>query len=1013
MFVHCRYSFKYIPYLFSHQILCEDPKKPHLWDDIVSYSSFSIADVHLRFSLAEFLTKLIYSYGSSLLDRLIEFAESIENLIMMAHSERETSEIDDRNVKGTIAIAILVYLKQTCDNSGNVRALCSISVAQLERLCIILLKLLGSLEKLSAVSDPLVQDACCSGLCFCYQLAGRLEFEISKTASVKANAPIQKLIANTVIYTLTRDKKLPQPPGMAPAGASGENRSDRDSDTSAANNLLQGASAETQDPLAAAAAEAAARIGLSAVDLNALRNAERNASVEQAMGGMRSDRVAASEGDFGVYTKACKVAKKSGDPSVVFSVLTLIRRNPAVIGSAILYDVYWPRLARIDPSKRQSLLPMLYVSKFDPSPPVKAVMKDLWNRLIPAGEMPGLLSTYAGSIIRYAISQTTSGAWRDRECGCLALESFIGNKSWNDIFPFLDDLWNSAMQVLDDIRESTRSAAIGFAKVLSQQIMRACSPDINPSLASSNGSNDSDEISSAAVNTRDKKRKRDDGIIADLETTTAVVIPILLDKGLVAQSQEGRGFSLGLLVQVVKVSKQSLKEHLIRIIDILIESMAALEPRTLQYMQFHTARLNISDKDLEDLRLSLSQNSPMQEALDICLEALPANYLPSVIYQLGGHLRGGVGLATRVSAVKSLVRLMENSNPEFKKNDGALARIVFEACLSVLLQFDITSVGLKSSMLGCLSAAASCILGDYLSTQCVKLVERYSSQFSTSFEATETLVIAQCLGSIIRKAGEQLEHDSEVWSSILCCSYIGSFHPDIDVSKAWMITWNESLNCSGCGNKYSALLKVLPSVTIQICELLRSLSWVQRTVGLAVIRDVTNSLPFDIIKVYTFDLIVSLLSCIKFRIWTGQALVLETLAIILEKNKSMYSAESWDNNGVVKVPVGSVSDTNIATSNIDGSMKADDDSVTYQYVAFDSIVRIRHESEKTVEEMMFEINRCAVIDLFLAEAVRGDKLYRYSAAKALAEMHESWVYLSKYCPAIAMQYLSTLCMLSG
>jgi hypothetical protein len=61
-----------------------------------------------------------------------------------------------------------------------------------------------------------------------------------------------------------------------------------------------------------------------------------------------------------------------------------------------------------------------------------------------------------------------------------------------------------------------------------------------------------------------------------------------------------------------QVSRESLQEHLIRIIDILIESMAALEPRTLQYMQFHTARLNISDQDLEDLRLKLSQHSPMQ-----------------------------------------------------------------------------------------------------------------------------------------------------------------------------------------------------------------------------------------------------------------------------------------------------------------------------------------------------------------------------------------------------------------
>jgi hypothetical protein len=65
------------------------------------------------------------------------------------------------------------------------------------------------------------------------------------------------------------------------------------------------------------------------------------------MGGLRSDRAAVSEGDYGVYTKVCKVAKKSGDPSVVFSVLALIRRNPGAEDS-LLSNAYWPQLAQVE-----------------------------------------------------------------------------------------------------------------------------------------------------------------------------------------------------------------------------------------------------------------------------------------------------------------------------------------------------------------------------------------------------------------------------------------------------------------------------------------------------------------------------------------------------------------------------------------------------------------------------------------------------------------------------------------
>ena len=68
---------------------------------------------------------------------------------------------------------------------------------------------------------------------------------------------------------------------------------------------------------------------------------------EKVMGNIRADRVAASEGDYGVYTKACKVAKKSKDPSVVFNVLALIRRNDNIIGTSLLYGPYWPKITKV------------------------------------------------------------------------------------------------------------------------------------------------------------------------------------------------------------------------------------------------------------------------------------------------------------------------------------------------------------------------------------------------------------------------------------------------------------------------------------------------------------------------------------------------------------------------------------------------------------------------------------------------------------------------------------------
>jgi hypothetical protein len=108
------------------------------------------------------------------------------------------------------------------------------------------------------------------------------------------------------------------------------------------------------------------------------------------------------------------------------------------------------------------------------------------------------------------------------------------------------------MQVLDDVRDSTRIAAAGFTKVLAQSIVRACTPEefLTDSDAQENEHGGEFEETCSWRMREERKMK----IIADrIDHTAAIIVPIILDKGLVAASVEGRGFSLGVLVQLVKV----------------------------------------------------------------------------------------------------------------------------------------------------------------------------------------------------------------------------------------------------------------------------------------------------------------------------------------------------------------------------------------------------------------------------------------------------------------------------
>jgi hypothetical protein len=84
-------------------------------------------------------------------------------------------------------------------------------------------------------------------------------------------------------------------------------------------------------------------------------------------------------------------------------------------------------------------------------------------------------------------------------------------------------------------------------------------------------------------------------------------LPLLLDhpRGVLSSAPECRGFVLGVLLRLIKVCRAALGEWLVKLVSVMVESMSALEPRTMQYMQFHTARLQISEEELENVSTHL------------------------------------------------------------------------------------------------------------------------------------------------------------------------------------------------------------------------------------------------------------------------------------------------------------------------------------------------------------------------------------------------------------------------
>jgi hypothetical protein len=189
---------------------------------------------------------------------------------------------------------------------------------------------------------------------------------------------------------------------------------------------------------------------------------------------------------------------------------------------------------------------------------------------------------------------------------------------------------------------------------------------------------------------------------SEINANVAFLVDKILNKGLLSPCKEAMEFSLGLLIRLITTCKQNLGGYQSRLVSVMVECMSAFEPSLLQYMQFHTSKLNITDEALEKTRIEIAAKSPMQEALDGLLKTLEKDSVGEVIRELNFHFSRGVGLPTRVAAAQSLSYLAETYPDEV----GKYCATVCQSIAYTLLRGTATTSALQKTMCNTLGSLA-------------------------------------------------------------------------------------------------------------------------------------------------------------------------------------------------------------------------------------------------------------------------------------------------------------------
>ncbi|XP_030327060.1 proteasome adapter and scaffold protein ECM29 isoform X6 [Strigops habroptila] len=531
------------------------------------------------------------------------------------------------------------------------------------------------------------------------------------------------------------------------------------------------------------------------------------------------------------YKELCSLASDLNQPDLVYKFMNLANhhamwnsRKGAAFGFNVIAAKAGEQLAPFLPQ----LLPRLYRYQFDPNLGIRQAMTSIWNALVTDKTM---VDKYMKEILEDLICNLTSSLWRIRESSCLALNDLLRGRPLDDIIDKLPEIWEILFRVQDDIKETVRKAADLALKTLSKVCVKMCDP------------------SKGAAG----------------QKTIAVLLPCLLDKGIVSTVAEVRSLSINTLVKISKSAGSMLKPHAPKLIPALLESLSVLEPQVLNYLSLCATEQEKTAMD--SARLNAVKSSPMMETINMSLQYLDVSVLGELVPRLYELIKSGVGLGTKGGCASVIVSLTTQCPQDLAPYSGKL----MSALLSGLM--DRNSVIQKS-----FAFAMGHLVRTSRDTSTEKLLHKLSSWYMEKEEPVYRTGCALTVHSMGRYSPDVVKSHAK---HVLPLAFLGMHEvPDEEKgekenSTLWTEVWQE--NVPGTQGGIRLYMQELITITQKA---LQSQSWKMKAQGAAAMASIAKQTG-SLVPPHLGIVLSALLQGLPGRTWAGKEELLKAIASVV------------------------------------------------------------------------------------------------------------------------------------
>eukprot|EP01117_Protostelium_nocturnum_P011614 TRINITY_DN4217_c0_g1_i1.p1 TRINITY_DN4217_c0_g1~~TRINITY_DN4217_c0_g1_i1.p1 ORF type:complete len:1816 (+),score=559.90 TRINITY_DN4217_c0_g1_i1:158-5605(+) len=539
-------------------------------------------------------------------------------------------------------------------------------------------------------------------------------------------------------------------------------------------------------------------------------------------------------GNVSTYSQLVALATEMGQPSLVYRFLELSsqhtlwnsRKGAAFTVKSILGPEFMEKqMAPVLPQ----LVPKLYRSSFDPNPKIAESMKNILKSMV---DYKKALTDFFPQIMKDLLDAMVTNLWRNRESACSALTEVLQGRSYQEVQPFLGELWYRGFRVIDDIKESVRAVAKSFLKALSALTTRLTDPSLtNP---------------------------------IQVEKILSELLPFLLEKGLISESQDAREISLKQILTTAKVAGHLLIPYVANLVGVLLEGMTSLEPAAFNYLSFHTDKMDISQEKFEEARISISKHSPLNETLDVCIKYVDEKNIGEVVSKIIETIRSGVGLQTKVGAARFLVSLAVQKQELMSPYSGKILNTLLGSMRE-------RSPVIRKSYASALGNVAKFASQKSYKNLLDKLIALYGDVENDDLRVTAGVAFLE----LIKRSNDQMRAN---FKSVVPLFYFAKNDPIEEVKKIFGEVWDES----GVGG----VSLYLPEIVEFLTTSLSSDSWNVKKQAALTFKDLADGSSREMLK-YLDKVLGMLVGAIPGRVWKGKDSLLSALSSL----STSYSTE--------------------------------------------------------------------------------------------------------------------------